>query len=65
MTSALIALALILAGAFLTRSVYQLGMTAGVRLGYGYGRSEAYSEARRLIQQGADALTNGSETNGN
>jgi hypothetical protein len=60
----LAALALLVAGALITRSVYRLGLTAGIRLGYGAGRGDAFAEARRLIQQSAAAVDNGGQGNG-
>lgn len=56
MTSALTALALILVGALITRSVYRMGLAAGVRLGYGEGRNAAFAEARRLLTERIDEL---------
>lgn len=54
--TALIGLALILVGAFLTRSVYRMGLTAGVRLGYGEGQRDAYANARRLLAERVEQM---------
>jgi hypothetical protein len=62
MTEVLGALALVMCGAWLTRSVYQFGMTAGVRLGYGMGHNDATAAARRLVAERIEQL--GSEANG-
>lgn len=51
MTAPLIALGLVVIGALVTHITYRLGMTAGVRLGYGIGHAEATNAARRLVAE--------------
>jgi hypothetical protein len=50
------ALTLVVVGAWLTRSVYRLGLTAGVRLGYGMGHNDATAAARRLVAERVEQL---------